>query len=58
MHVLGLADNAELSHALVGGDDDLHSRPARLHEASTGVGVSGPARAEERLVILRRHRPG
>ena len=58
VHVFGLADHAELGHALVGGDHDLHSRPARLHQPLTATRVLGPARAEERLVILRCHRPG
>jgi hypothetical protein len=56
VHFLRPADHPELSHALVSGDHDLHAGPARLDEPFTGARVPGPARAEERLVALRRHR--
>ena len=53
VHVFGLAHHAELGHALVGGDHDLHPRPARLYQPVTAARVPGPARAEDRLVSRR-----
>jgi hypothetical protein len=47
VHVLGPADHAELGHALVGGDDQLHPRPAGANQALAGGGVDRPARAVE-----------
>jgi hypothetical protein len=47
VHVLGPTDDAELSHALVGGDDQLHARPPGRDQALAGGGVDGAARAVE-----------
>ena len=55
VHVLGPADHAELGHRLVGGDDQLHARPAGGGQPDAGRRVPGAARAVDRLVLRLGH---
>jgi hypothetical protein len=51
VHVLGPADDTELGHRLVGGDDELHARAAGADQALACRRVDGAAGAVERLVL-------
>ena len=58
VHVLGPADHAELGHRLVGGDDQLHARPAGGGKPDARPRVLGAARAVDRPVLLLGHPAG
>jgi hypothetical protein len=51
VHVLGPADHAQLGHGLVGGDDQLHARPAGVHQALARRRVDSTAGAVDGLVL-------
>ena len=51
VHVLRAADDSQLRHGLVGGDDQLHARTAGADQPLAGGRVNGATGAEERLVL-------
>ncbi len=55
VHVLGPADHPQLGDRLVGGDDQLHARPAGGGQLRAGGRVPGTAGAVDRRVLLLGH---
>ena len=58
VHVLSPPDHSQFGHRLVGGDDQLHARPAGGGQPGARPRVLGAARAVDRRVLLLGHAAG